>query len=124
MKSISSFQKSVLTKFLVFLIITIIVAIYFFSERSPFIYQGYDKNVNLLQRYNAELNEAIVKTRFGILENYDAIDSAQLSLLSVMNDFNTVIKISPNDKLKNKLLSLELSVDKKSEITSYFIRVC
>ena len=123
MKSISSFQKSVLTKFLVFLIITIIVAIYFFSERSPFIYQGYDKNVNLLQRYNAELNEAIVKTRFGILENYDAIDSAQLSLLSVMNDFNTVIKISPNDKLKNKLLSLELSVDKKSEITSYFKRI-
>ena len=108
---------------MVFLIITIIVAIYFFSERSPFIYQGYDKNVNLLQRYNAELNEAIVKTRFGILENYDAIDSAQLSLLSVMNDFNTVIKISPNDKLKNKLLSLELSVDKKSEITSYFKRI-
>lgn len=122
MKS-SGFKKRFLIRLFVVLTIALIVSIYYFSERNTFSYQGYDKNVNLLQRYNAELNEAVVKTRFGIIENYDFINSALFSLAGVLNEFELVLQNSPNDKLKNKLLSLEKSVELKTKITYHFIRI-
>lgn len=122
MKS-KKFKKRFLVRAFVTLTITIIVAVYYFSERTSFSYQGYDKNVNLLQRYNAELNEAIVKTRFGIIENYDSINSALSALAGVLNEFEIGLQRFPNDKLKNKLLSLEKSVELKAKITYNFTRI-
>lgn len=122
MKS-SGFKKRFLVRLFVILTITIIASIYYFSERTTFSYQGYDKNVNLLQRYNAELNEAVVKTRFGIIENYDSINSALSSLAGVLNEFELGLQNFPNDKLKNKLLSLEKSAELKTKITYHFIRI-
>lgn len=119
----SGLKRKFLIRLFVTLIIAIIVAVYYFSERVSFSYQGYDKNVNLLQRYNAELNEAVVKTRFGIIENYDSINAALSSLASVVAEFDSQLKRFPNDKLKNKLLSLENSIDLKSKIIYHFTRI-
>lgn len=112
--------KSVLTRFFIASSIALIVAIYYFSERRPFEYQGYDKNVNLLQRYNAELNEAVVKTRFGILENYDPVDNALIGLHSVIDSFDAELAAAPNEKIKLKLDSLKTSIKLKEELTFNF----
>lgn len=120
---ISESKRTLLTRFFIASTLAIIVGIYYFSERKPFEYQGYDKNVNLLQRYNAELNEAIVKTRFGILENYDPIDSALNGLQSVLNSFNQELKQSPNATLQNKLTALQDTLKLKEELTYKFKRL-
>lgn len=117
---LSEATKSVLTRFFIASSIALIVAIYYFSERRPFEYQGYDKNVNLLQRYNAELNEAVVKTRFGILENYDPVDNALIGLHSVIESFDAELASAPNEKIKLKLDALRTSVKLKEDLTFNF----
>jgi two-component system, NtrC family, sensor kinase len=117
---LSEATKSVLTRFFIASSIALIVAIYYFSERRSFEYQGYDKNVNLLQRYNAELNEAVVKTRFSILENYDPVDNALNGLHSVIDSFDAELASAPNEKIKLKLDALKTSVKLKEDLTFNF----
>lgn len=120
---LSETTKTILTRFFIALTIAVIIGIYYFSERRPFEYAGYDKNVNLLQRYNAELNEAVVKTRFSILENYDPIDNALLGLQSIVDEFNAAVRASPNEKIRTKLYALDKSVKLKEDLTYTFKRI-
>lgn len=116
-------NKTLIIRIFVVVTMTIIVAVYYFSERMGFEFQGYDKNIDLIQRYNAELNESIIKTRFGIIQNYNAIDAALDALITIMNNLKNTVEHSSNDKIKNKLHALDKSVTLKTTLTYNFKRI-
>ncbi len=120
---ISKTIKNVISRSFIAIIVLVIVAIYYFSELRPFDYEGYEKNINLLQRYDAELNEAIVLTRFGLVEYYNPIDNAENGVQSVLKTFKEEIKKHPNTTIELKLNSLEDAIKNKEELIQKFKRI-
>lgn len=114
--------KNILTRLSIALIVAIIVSIYYFTELRPFQYVGYENKIDRLQRFDAELNEAIVKSRFGILRYYDPIDKTLDGVESVLHTFKTDLAKHPNLLIEKKLQTLEKAINVKVEITHNFKR--
>lgn len=115
--------KNIIARSFIAIIVIVIVGIYYFSELRPFDYEGYEKNINLLQRYDAELNEAIVLTRFGLVAYYTPIDKALNGVQGVLETFKSEVKNHPNATIELKLKSLEEAIKAKEDLTQKFKRL-
>ncbi len=115
--------KNFLIRLSIAAIVLIIAGIYYLSELRPFPYEGYEKDINQLQRFDAELNEAIVLTRFGLLTNYDPIVQALNGSQQMVYDFKKTIAKHPNRSIEEKINKLEATVKKKAELTQKFERI-
>lgn len=115
--------KNILLRSFIAINVVVIVAIYYLSEIRPFPYEGYEKDINLLQRYDAQLNEAIVTTQFGILKYYDSLWQALDGSHQVIEDFKKRLTSHPNNEIEGKLNTLEKSIDRKEELTERFARI-
>ncbi len=104
-------------------IVAVIVGIYYLSEIRPFPYDQYEKHINQLQRNDAELNEAIVLIRFGILKYYGPIAQAENSEDEVLNILRERLKKYPNPTIQAKFKALQEVINKKRELTSNFERM-
>lgn len=116
-------RKTIITRIIIGSISAVIIAIYYLSEIRPFEYVGYENNITRLQRYDAELNEAIVQTRFGILKYYDPISDALDGSYDVINDFKSKLQNNPDPDIANKLKLLESTIARKAELTQNFKRI-
>src|SRR3990172_8672492 len=112
--------KNLLTKSFIVLIIATIAGIYYQTELRPFYYQEFDLDINLFQRYNSELDEAIVQTRFGVIKNYDPILIAFNGLHSVIDHLKGELVQHPNKIIAPKLQALETQLQQKEDLTESF----
>lgn len=120
---ISNKLKNLFTKFSITLIIVVICTIYYASELRPFSYSGYEKHINRLQRFDAELNQAVVQSRFSILKNYNPIDKAIEDVQSVLSLFTEELEQHPDNTIYQRLLFLESKVKEKQVLTNDFMRL-
>lgn len=116
-------MKKYFVRFFISINVLIIVAIYYVSEIVPFDYEGYDNDINRLQRYDAELNESIVLTRFFIIKNYDSIVYAWNGIDDVMSKFKNTLTAYPNPHISDKYKALQDILQQKSELTEQFKEV-
>lgn len=121
--NLSEKTKKLLIRLSISIIVLVIVGIYYLSELRPFPYEGYEKDINQLQRYDAELNEAIVLTRFGLLRNYDPIVQALNGSQQMVSDFEKTITKHPNRAIQEKVDKLHATVKRKAELTQKFERI-
>jgi len=110
------------TRFFIGINVLVIVAIYYLSEIRPFPYESFESRINQLERYDAELDGAIVQTRFGIITNYDPIVEAINGSEKVLDKFEAKIVEYPNDKIHKQLITLRNRFDQKQELTEEFKR--
>jgi len=122
MEWVKQFQNS-FTRLLITAMVVVIVTIYYLSELRPFEYEGYEKNVNQLQRYDAELNESIVLSRFGLLRYYDPIDDSLNGVKEIISNFNHELKINYNAHIQERLNTLIEAVNLKSELVQEFKQI-
>lgn len=115
--------KNFLIRLSIGLIVLVIFGIYYLSELRPFPYVGYEKDINQMQRYDAELNEAIVLTRFGLLNNYEPIVQALDGINGMLEQFKRTVQKYPNEAIEQKIKQLEETVRKKQELTEKFKRI-
>lgn len=108
------------TRIFIAINILVIVAIYYLSEIVPFEYEGYENDINKLERYDAELDEAIVNTRFGITQNYQSLTNAIDGSYQVIELFKAQLIQNPNTNIDNKLKNLESVFAKKVDLTEQF----
>jgi len=111
------------TRALIASIVVLIVAIYYYSEIRPFEYENYEANLNQLQRYDAELNEALVQIRFGIKKYYTPIDKALNGVQNTLEILKTEQANEPNTQIQKDLLALETAVLNKEILTNKFTRL-
>tara|TARA_R110002110_G_scaffold195770_1_gene405408 strand:+ start:4688 stop:6532 length:1845 start_codon:yes stop_codon:yes gene_type:complete len=110
------------TRFFIAINVLVIVAIYYLSEIRPFSYENFESRINQLERYDAELDGAVVQTRFGIIKNYDPIVSAINGSERVLRKFEKIITEYPNDKINDNLSLLRNRFDEKKSLTEDFKR--
>lgn len=110
------------TRIFIAITVIVIVAIYYLSEIVPFHYDGYENDVNRLQRHDAELDEAMVNTRFGIFKNYQPIVDAVDNAYQVIYALKDMTQKYPNPSIDDKLHKLEKAFDKKVQLTESFKR--
>lgn len=115
--------KGNLTRALIAGIVVVIVAIYYYSEIRPFAYRNYETNLNQLQRYDAELNEALVQIRFGIKKYYTPIDKAQDGVQETLTALKSELATKPNKDLEKNLITLEEAIKSKDVLTTKFKRL-
>lgn len=108
------------TRIFIALNVIVIVGIYYLSEIIPFEYEGYENDINRLERYDAELDEAMVNTRFGIFKNYQPIVDAIDGSYQVLNLFKEKLKKSPDPEIQDKLSKLEYVFERKVALTEKF----
>lgn len=101
----------------------VIGAIYYFTEIKPFDYEGYENKINEFKKFDAELDEAIVQTQYGIIKNYDPIVNAINGLYKVINEFKRTQNVRPNIDIANRIEKLEDFTNKKSELVEKFKRL-
>jgi len=121
--SINEPVKNIIIRFFISIITLIIIGIYYSSELRPFHYDGYEKNINRLQRFDAELNESIVLTRFGLLGHYDPIDKALDGMHKIISTFKSELNNHPHPALVRKLDALESALNHKEALTQNFKRI-
>lgn len=114
---------NIATRAFITLIIVVIVTIYYLSELRPFRYEGYENNINRMQRYNAELNAAVVQARFGDLREYDVMVRALGGMHEVLSELRSNIDKYPNAAVNERLLNLEIGVSAKEEMVDSFRRI-
>lgn len=112
-----------LTRGLIAFLIILIITIYYMSEKRPFPYSGYDQNISQLQRLDAELNEAIVQTRFGIVKNYNPIDMAIKGEHDIYNALHASALEYPNPIIDNALQKLSTDLTLKQNLSDEFKRI-
>jgi signal transduction histidine kinase len=115
--------KGNLTRALIAGIVVVIVAIYYYSEIRPFAYRNYETNLNQLQRYDAELNEALVQIRFGIKKYYNPIDKAQDGVQETLAALKKELAEKPNKDIQKNLVTLEDAIKSKEILTTKFKRL-
>ncbi|MFI4938224.1 MAG: DAHL domain-containing protein [Candidatus Berkiellales bacterium] len=116
-------SRVALTRITIGVIFVIIVAIYYTTELRPFKYAGYEESINKLQRFDAELNEAIVLSRVGSLKYYNPIDSALDNIDSELNYFKTTMENHPDPEINERLKKLEAAIKNKEKLTGDFKRI-
>lgn len=121
--NISERTKYNITRALIAGIVIVIVAIYYYSEIRPFAYRNYENNLNQMQRYDAELNEALVQTRFGIKKYYTPLDKALIGMHETLQKLKDELQTKPNQEIEKDLVKLEQTIQKKEEITIRFKRL-
>lgn len=112
-----------LTRIFIAFLILVIIAIYYLSEKRPFPYVGYDQQINKIQRYDAELNESIVQTRFGIVKNYDAIDGTLKKERLVYNNLNAALDENPDPEILEALKVVDHNIHQKELLSEDFKRI-
>ncbi|HRE30682.1 MAG TPA: hypothetical protein PLD88_01780, partial [Candidatus Berkiella sp.] len=116
-----------MTRGLIAGIVVVIVGIYYVSEIRPFAYHSYETNLNQLQRYDAELNEALVQIRFGIKKYYNPIDKALDGMHDTLQILKEELVQSPNFAIKRVIAKdvaiLEKAINDKEEISLHFKRI-
>lgn len=112
-----------LTRLFIFVLVVIIIAIYYLSEKRPFPYKDYDQRINTLQRLDAELNEAIVQTRFGIVKNYDAIDVALKKETVEFDQLAQTLEAHPNKRIIANFNSVKEQYQTKEILSEDFKRI-
>ncbi|MBI2790490.1 MAG: GHKL domain-containing protein [Gammaproteobacteria bacterium] len=115
--------KNILIRWAIAIIVMVIAGIYYLSELRPFPYEEYEKEINQIQRFDAELNEAIVLLRFGILKFYDPIVQAVDRSDQVMAILKENLIAHPNPSIDVKFKSFEETIKKKKELTQKFERI-
>lgn len=110
------------TRFFIGINVLVIVAIYYLSEIRPFAYGSFESRINQLERYDAELDGAIVQTRFGIITNYDPIVEAINGSEKVIDKFEAKIIEHPNDDIRERLTILRNKFNDKQAYTEEFKR--
>ncbi len=115
--------KNRLLRFSIPFIVLVIAGIYYLSELRPFPYDQYEKHINQLQRYDAELNESIVLIRFGILKYYGPIVQAEDGTAEVLAVLKNTLKKHPNPNIQAKFDILEKTIETKLELTEKFERI-
>ncbi len=121
--NISERIKYNITRGLIAGIVMVIVAIYYYSEIRPFAYRNYENNLNQMQRFDAELNEALVQTRFGIKKYYTPLDKALLGMHETLQKLQDELTTKPNIDIEKDVIKLEQTIQKKEEITIRFKRL-
>lgn len=104
-------------------IVLVIIGIYYLSEIRPFTYKNYENSLNQLQRYDAELNEAVVQIRFGIKKYYNPIDKALNGVQDTLQILKQDLSKTPNETIEKDLVKLEATIKTKEEITDRFKRL-
>jgi signal transduction histidine kinase len=115
--------KNILIRSAIAIIVIVIVGIYYLSELRPFPYDEYEKEINQIQRFDAELNEAIVLLRFGILKYYDPIVQSVDGSDKVMANLKENLRKYPNPSIDAKFKDFEETIRKKKELTQKFERI-
>ncbi len=115
--------KGNVTRALIASIVVVIVAIYYYSEIRPFAYRNYETNLNQLQRFDAELNEALVQIRFGIKKYYNPIDKAQNGVQETLAALKSELAEKPNKDIQKNLVTLEEAIKSKEILTAKFKRL-
>lgn len=110
------------TRFFIAINVIVIVAIYYLSEIRPFDYDGFETGINQLERFDAELDEAIVKTRFGIITNYDPLVNAIDGSEKIIKKFESDLANTPNDDIQDKLSDVRRMFESKKSLTETFKR--
>lgn len=116
-------SKINITRAIIAGIVIVIVAIYYYSEIRPFSYRNYENNLNQLQRYDAELNEAVVQVRFGIKKYYNPIDKALNGVQDTLQTLKDELSKTPNQAIQQDLIKLEAAINNKENITLRFKRL-
>lgn len=112
-----------LTQLFVISIMLIILFFYYRTELQPFEYQNFDNLISSFQQYDAELDEATVQTRFGLIKHYDAMNGALNGMNSILDQFQTSLDQNPHDGLSTDLNSLQETLAKKEQLISQFTRI-
>lgn len=104
-------------------ILGIILTFYYKIELSPYPYSNYKIAVTLFKKHDAELNESLVLTRFGIIKQYDSIVVSLAGLYSTLELLKQDLKITPNAVLSKQLSELEAYLAKKDRMVTEFKRL-
>lgn len=106
----------------VFLSIISVIAYTIYNEITlkPFNFEEVENNVYRFQTYDAELNEAIVLARYGILEQYDSINYSVSSLEERVQDLRRIAVKIKNDHLHDLLENLTTSLHTKRDLIEQF----
>jgi two-component system, NtrC family, sensor kinase len=102
------------------MIIAIIATIYYFTEVKPFEYDGFENKINEFKKFDAELDEAIVQTQYGIIKNYDPIVNAMNGLYKVIDDFKRTQTTMPKLDISTRIEKLEDVTNQKYELVEKF----
>lgn len=102
------------------MIIAIIATIYYFTEVKPFEYDGFENKINEFKKFDAELDEAIVQTQYGIIKNYDPIVNAMNGLYKVIDDFKRTQTKMPKLDISSRIEKLEDVTNQKYELVEKF----
>src|SRR5687768_7324413 len=86
----------------------------------PFNFEEVENNVYRFQTYDAELNEAIVLARYGILEQYDSINYSVSSLEERVQDLRRISAKIKNSHLHDLLANLTSSLHTKRDLIEQF----
>lgn len=107
---------------LVFVSIITVIAYTIYNEITlkPFNFEEVENNVYRFQTYDAELNEAIVLARYGILEQYDSINYSVSSLEERVQDLRRISVKIKNDHLHDLLENLTHSLHTKRDLIEQF----
>lgn len=107
---------------LLFISIITVIAYTIYNEITlkPFNFEEVENNVYRFQTYDAELNEAIVLSRYGILEQYDSINYSVSSLEERVQDLRRISVKIKNDHLHDLLANLTNSLHTKRDLIEQF----
>lgn len=113
-------MASFITRLFILAIIAAIGVIYYHIELVPFAYQAYDRDITRLQKFDAELEEAIVQIRFGSVKHYDpifiALDGSRLAL----NDLKAKLDAKPNENISRQMAVVEKAIKLKEDLVAEF----
>ncbi len=86
----------------------------------PYNFEEVENNVYRFQTYDAELNEAIVLSRYGLLEQYDSINYSVSSLEERVKDLSRISANIQNDHLHDLLTKLTTTLHTKRDLVEQF----
>lgn len=104
----------------------VLIFAYYQIEISKYPYANYKVAVALFKKHDAELNEAVILVRAGILTDYvqyDGVISALAGLYDVVDMFKKSLEQHPNVKLATQLSKLEKMLNEEDRLITEFNRL-
>lgn len=101
----------------------IILIAYYHIELSSYPYYNYKMADTLFKKHDAELNESIVLTRFGIMKQYDSVVESVVGLKSTLALLEANLKTTPNPELSKKLQNVKEKLHEKEKLITEFERL-
>ncbi len=121
--NLTSHIKDKLIQLFIGAIIVLMLILYYKLELTPFPYHNYKIAVSLFKKYDAELNETLVLTRFGIIRQYDAIVASLEGLYSTLDLLKQDLQGTPNAVLSKQLAITQSYLNKKDSMVTEFKRL-